>query len=125
ELEPYAPDSGRVAMRGPDLDLPSRLAVVIGMAFHELATNAAKYGALSSPPGRVEIEWRREEKEIGQLLTIDWRESDGPPVRKPRRLGFGSRLIRQTITAELAGSLELDFAPTGVCCRMAIPLGTL
>src|SRR3954470_22129764 len=84
-----------------------RLAVVLGMAFHELTTNAAKYGALSEPDGIVEVSWRVFEGDDGApWIRVEWRERGGPPVTPPSRRGFGSRLVTRTVERELAGKLE-------------------
>jgi len=123
EFKPYAADSSRIHLDGPTVDLPARLAVVLGMAFHELATNAAKYGALSTASGRVQVDWKVEEHREGALLTIDWCELEGPALETKPRPGFGSRLLRQTITRELAGQLDLRFEREGVCCTMKISIG--
>jgi two-component sensor histidine kinase len=103
--------------------LPATHAVVLGMAFHELTTNAARYGALSTALGRVEVEWHLEESGDATILTIDWCERGGPKVEAEPSLGFGSRLLRQAVVKELAGDLEVRFAPDGVCCTMALPIG--
>ena len=123
EFKPYAADSTRVHLDGPTVDLPARLAVVLGMAFHELATNAVKYGALSTASGRVQVDWKVEEHREGALLTINWCELEGPALETEPRPGFGSRLLRQAITQELAGQLDLWFEREGVCCTMKISIG--
>jgi two-component sensor histidine kinase len=122
ELMPYAGDSSRVRLDGPEVDLPARLAVVLGMAFHELATNAAKYGALSTASGRVQVDWKSEDVGEAVILTIEWCEIDGPVLETEPSPGFGSRLLRQTITRELAGQLDLRYERDGVCCTIAVPI---
>jgi two-component sensor histidine kinase len=124
EFKPYAADSTRVRLKGPVVDLPARLAVVLGMAFHELATNAVKYGGLATASGRVQVDWKVDGRGEGAILTIDWCELDGPVLEIEPRPGFGSRLLRQTITQELAGQLDLRYEREGVCCTIAVPLGT-
>jgi two-component sensor histidine kinase len=106
------------------VQLPPKLAVVLGMAFHELTTNAAKYGALSSDSGRVLVDWRLDGSGEEGTLNVDWCEVDGPIVEAQPSPGFGSRLLRQTITQELGGRLDLRFERNGACCRIAIPLGS-
>lgn len=119
ELEPYRGDGGpRFTLSGPDLMLPARTAVVLGMAVHEITTNAAKHGALSVPDGHVAVAW---ENPPGRL-NLDWRETGGPIVVKTTRQGFGSRLIRQTIEQELAGEVNLRFDPDGLRCAIRISL---
>jgi PAS domain S-box-containing protein len=121
ELSPYAPN--QVRLSGDDLQLGPRQTLRLGMVFHELATNAAKYGALSNPDGRVEISWSR--RENGTSLRLDWREFGGPPVVVPANAGFGSRLIRSLIEKELTGEVALDFPKDGVHCAMTVPLRLL
>jgi PAS domain S-box-containing protein len=120
ELGPYLTAPSRVRLSGPEVQLPPKPAVVLGMAFHELATNAAKYGALSSAAGQVEVDWKIDRK--GALLTIAWRELSGPSIETEPTLGFGSRLLRQIITRELAGQLDIRFEREGVRCTLAVPM---
>jgi two-component sensor histidine kinase len=88
------------------------------MAIHELATNAAKYGALSAAGGQVRVEWQ-----VGAgTLRLRWRESGGPAVAPPARTGFGTRLIRASLERELAGEVRLDFSAGGLACLIAVPL---
>jgi signal transduction histidine kinase/FixJ family two-component response regulator len=103
-----------------DARVGPRTAVAMVMALHELATNAAKYGALSSSHGVVEVSWRVESAPEPRLL-VEWRESGGPPVRPPSRTGFGSRLVRG-LSEDAFGSVELDFVPSGLMCTFALPL---
>lgn len=111
----------RFAVDGPALRLPPRLALSIAMALHELGTNAVKYGALSTDDGRVAISWTvRWESET--RLALRWAESGGPPVRKPTRTGFGSRLIERSLARELAGEVKLGYEPTGVVCTIDAPV---
>jgi PAS domain S-box-containing protein len=120
ELGPYMAAPSRVRLTGPEVQLPPKPAVVLGMAFHELATNAAKYGALSSAAGQVQVDWNVEGD--GALLTIVWRELSGPLIETKPTPGFGSRLLRQIITRELAGQLDIRFEREGVRCTMAVPM---
>jgi PAS domain S-box-containing protein len=122
-LAPYAGASERVVLRGEDFVLRPRAVLTLAMAFHELATNAAKYGALSAPGGRIEIRWQPVHERDGRsLLRIDWTEQGGPPVAEPSQRGFGSKLIEGSIAAELGGSARLFFDPAGLRCEVAIPL---
>ncbi len=99
------------------------MALTLGMAFHELATNAAKHGALSMPAGRVRVSWQEAEADgRAPAPFLEWRESNGPPVRPPERRGFGSRLIQMGIAHELGGEVRLDFDPSGLRCTMNMPL---
>ena len=103
---------------GPAVRLSPRSALSLSMALHELATNAAKYGALSSPTGRVHIDWRVQDGPGAPRLELTWRESGGPTVAPPARRGFGSRLIERGLAAELSGEARIEFEPTGVVCRI-------
>jgi two-component sensor histidine kinase len=117
-------DERRIRMSGPDVRLGARAAIALSMALHELATNAAKYGALSGEAGNVALAWttRRANDEV--LLELEWRETGGPPVAAPKRRGFGSRLLTQGVRADLNGAAELRFEPDGVICRITAPLDT-
>jgi PAS domain S-box-containing protein len=122
ELGPFLMEQSRVRLTGPAVYLPAKSAVVLGMALHELTTNAVKYGALSSASGLVQVSWSIDGSEEDSVLAIDWRETDGPRIEGEPSPGFGSRLLRQTITQELAGQLALRFEPQGVSCRIAVPI---
>jgi two-component sensor histidine kinase len=91
------------------------------MAVHELATNAAKYGALSVPNGCVTIAWNVASGDRPRLM-LRWQERDGPPVVAPTRRGFGTRLIERSLTNELGGGVELMYEPAGLVCVMNVPL---
>ncbi|WP_297512361.1 sensor histidine kinase [uncultured Caulobacter sp.] len=116
ELGPYGAE--RVSLDGPDVHLPARVALSLGMVFHELATNAAKYGALSNA-GRLALTWSVTEDEN---LVFEWRETGGPPARRPERRGFGSRLIERSISGELRGRIDTDYGSTGLVVRFDVPL---
>ncbi|WP_230533303.1 sensor histidine kinase [Microvirga roseola] len=123
ELAPYrrATDE-RVAISGPDVHLPARYVINLGLVLHELVTNAAKYGALSTPNGHLELTWAIDEAEPTPQVRILWQETGGPPVSPPKRQGFGSRLIRRGIEGELAGCIKIDFTPAGVSYDFTVPL---
>jgi PAS domain S-box-containing protein len=120
ELDPYGP--ARAAASGPLVRLPPRIALALGLVLHELAANAARYGALSADAGRVLIDWRLREKADGLWLEIGWREAGGPPVRPPTRTGFGSRLLDRSVGGELRGELSSVYAEDGVRHDIRIPL---
>jgi two-component sensor histidine kinase len=108
----------RFDLSGPPVRLQPSTALAIAMALHELATNAAKYGALSGEGGRVGIAWGLEDGR----LRLEWREGGGPPVAPPSRRGFGTRLIERGLAAELEGEVHLAFEPAGVVCTMTASL---
>ncbi len=119
---PYGAGPEKVVLRGEDVRLRPRAVLTLAMVFHELTTNAAKYGALSVPAGRVEVRWRPVRDAYAKpLLRIDWQEQGGPAVVEPERRGFGSRLIEGGVAAELGGSAQLTYAPEGLCCEIMIP----
>lgn len=117
-LSPYGME--RFAIGGPRVMLMPRAAVILTLAFNELATNATKYGALSEPGGQVAVKWH----EQAQGIELLWQECGGPPVVSPTRRGFGSRLVEQMIAYEVDGDSELAFAPEGVTCRMRFPINS-
>ena len=88
------------------------------MTLHELAANAAKYGALAVASGRVDLSWRQEED--GSLRLV-WRESGGPPVEQPERAGFGTRLVHGVVTHELGGTAKMEFRQEGLRCEIHVP----
>jgi two-component sensor histidine kinase len=101
EMAPYADGADRVAIDGPDVKLTPSASLAFGMAFHELATNAAKYGAFSVPDGRVRVQWRIDDVSGARHLRMAWRESNGPPVTPPSRRGVGSHLIERGLAHQL------------------------
>lgn len=117
ELRPYAAE-GHAHLRGDPVRLTPQAALTLGLVAHELTTNAAKYGALSTPGGQVALEWRVDERR----LRLAWREDGGPPVRAPQRRGFGSRLIEASVAGELGGQAMFDYAREGLSCTMELPL---
>lgn len=123
-LAPYAAATpSRVVLRGEDVVLRPRAVLTLAMAIHELTTNAAKYGALSVPGGRIEVSWRPDRQDGGRMqLRIDWLEQDGPRVAPPEQRGFGSKLIEESIAAELRGVARLEFAPQGLRCEIIVPM---
>ena len=108
----------RIWTDGPTIYLEPKAALAVSMALHELGTNAAKYGALSSESGRVKVSWER--GDMG--FRLRWEESGGPPVTVPKKQGFGSRLIGQGLPIDLGGKVALDFRPQGVICVIDGPL---
>jgi PAS domain S-box-containing protein len=108
----------RIAVHGPRLRLNPASAQAIGLALHELATNAGKYGALSTNKGRVAIGWGTTD---GDTFTMSWTEREGPPVSTPKRCGFGTIVIEAMAERTVGGTVELDCAPSGVTWRLTCP----
>lgn len=120
ELAPYRRNDGaNVTVSGPPIRLNPVAAQAVTMAIHELVTNAVKYGALSTPAGRVELSWQLV---ASSRLTIQWAESGGPPVRKPMRTGFGTTAVNQMIRHQLGGDVRLHWRPEGIACEMVVPI---
>jgi two-component sensor histidine kinase len=111
----------RISTAGPSIRLLPRAALAMSMALHELATNAAKYGALSNGTGRVNLDWSVTDDAAPRFL-FRWAESGGPPVGIPERRGFGSRLIERGLAQDLDGDIQLQFSPAGLICTIAAPL---
>ncbi len=110
--------AGRFELAGPGVRLSPKTALSLSMALHELATNAMKYGALSTPDGRIRVVWDLAPEAGPARLDLSWTERGGPPVTPPTDRGFGSRLIERGLAAELSGSAAIDFQPDGVVCRI-------
>lgn len=119
ELAPYARSEGSSVMAGPDVELAPNDALSLGLAIHELATNAAKYGALSSGGGHVRITWALDRDD---LASVRWVESGGPPVPARRPRGFGTDLIEKIVAHELRHPVDLKFAESGVMCTLYVPV---
>jgi PAS domain S-box-containing protein len=125
-LAPHrAADDGRFTVEGPAFRLAPKAALALAMALHELATNAAKYGALSARAGRVRVAWTCGEAGAEARFRLCWRESDGPPVAPPPRKGFGSRLIERGLSLELGGRATIEFQPAGLIYTIDAPLANL
>jgi two-component sensor histidine kinase len=117
-LRPH--DEGRSVVRGPALSVGEGATNSLALLFHELATNAAKYGALSVDQGTVEIEWDTDEKDI----RLRWRESGGPVTAPPDKQGYGTRLVNVTMQ-QLGGKIDYDWRPEGLVARMHLPISSL
>jgi two-component sensor histidine kinase len=115
ELRPY--DSRRLSIDGPNVLLPPKLALTMALLIHELATNAAKYGALSISSGRISVRWSH----LDSILLVEWHESGGPLVSPPSHRGFGTRLFLRALE-QFNGNMETAFEPTGLVCKLRIPL---
>ena len=122
QLAPFVDlPSSQLEMRGPEINLVADASQAIGLALHELATNAVKYGALSSSLGRVCISWTVDQTSGACGLTLDWRESEGPPVNAPKQTGFGHVVIKRMIEQSVRGRVELDFAREGLHWTLQAP----
>ena len=123
-LQPYLLNNNpeRVRMFGPKVPLSPRRAVVLSMIVHEIATNAAKYGALSNDTGTVTLDWEVVEESDGRMLRMIWTEAGGPHVTAPVQRGFGSRLIERSARDQLGGEATVDFLPRGVVCTVTSAL---
>jgi PAS domain S-box-containing protein len=123
ELDPFDDSSGaRVLLNGPPVDIPTKYAVPLGMALHELTTNSAKYGALSTLGGRVEVAWRIITEATRRELEFDWVETGGPLVGQPVRKGFGSQLLDVVLPRQIHATTTVDFRPEGLRVRVNLPL---
>jgi two-component sensor histidine kinase len=123
-LQPYLMTSAdRVRLSGPKVPLAPRVAVVLSMILHEIATNAAKYGALSNDSGSVTLDWEILGEDSAPQLRLIWTETGGPPVTAPVRRGFGSSLIERSARDQLAGDATVDFLPCGVVYTVTASLG--
>ena len=121
-LAPYAKRGrNKIRAKGPEVSLAAKPALALGLALHELGTNAAKYGALSNDEGYIEIAWTLAPDPRGQDFRLRWRERNGPPVSPPRHTGFGTRLIKRNLAAEFEGEVELEYHPDGLECTMYAP----
>ncbi len=119
ELAPYARSEGSLELAGPTVELAPNDALSLGLAIHELATNATKYGGLSSPEGKVRITWALDRDD---LASVRWVESGGPPVPARRSRGFGTDLIEKIVAHELRHPVDLRFDETGVSCTLYVPV---
>ncbi len=117
--------SERVSITGAKLILRPKAALSVSLALHELATNAAKYGALSAAAGRVEIDWSADSREGRRWLTLRWVEQGGPSVEPPSRVGFGRLLLERVLSYDLDGKVDLDFRTEGLICTIKLPFDTI
>ncbi|WP_165820078.1 sensor histidine kinase [Microvirga sp. KLBC 81] len=123
ELEPYDDGSPcRVLLDGPAVELPSTTAISLGMAIHELTTNAVKYGALSVLGGSVAVSWALVEDQDHRELTIKWVERNGPAISSPTRKGFGSQLLERVLNNQIGAGTMISYEPDGLRAYIAIPL---
>jgi two-component sensor histidine kinase len=123
QLAPYATETN-IVIDGPDITLTAAPTQALAMVLQELVTNAVKYGSLSTPYGKVSVNWDyRDSANGGPRAVIAWRETGGPTTTAPSHFGYGTHLIRELIPHELGGIVNLVFAPEGLRCDIEIPLG--
>ena len=114
-LNPFGFDRRRrFSLEGPPVQITAKAALSLSMALHELCTNAAKYGALTTPDGQVTVRWRLVPGEAGERFHLSWTERGGPPVGAPSHNGFGTRLIQAALASELSATADLSFAEAGL-----------
>ena len=112
----------RIILEGPPTILPSPTAVPLGMAIHELASNAVKHGALREAEGRLMVRWQKASRDGQDKLSFVWNEHDGPPVKLPTREGFGCRLLRRLLKEQIGGDVRIDYDPDGLRVTVHLPL---
>jgi CheY-like chemotaxis protein len=117
ELRPYR-EAATISLNGPDIGLDARAYSVLALVLHELATNAAKYGALSRSTGTLKVDWKLNED---HSCEISWQESGGPPTSAPKRKGFGSVLLSRSVPFDLGGEAEVTYESAGVVARFKLP----
>ena len=123
EFRPFLTgDGSNIVIRGPRVLLEPRAALALGMAVHELTTNAIKFGALSVPEGKIRVDWSIESDASSQILVLDWVERDGPRVTVPAANGFGMLLIERGLKQDMSAEIKVEIVPTGVCARLRAPL---
>ena len=113
--------SHRVEIKGPALELSHKFAHAIIMIVHELGTNSVKYGSLSRADGRLEIHWRSESRGRTEFAVISWKESGGPLVEKPKKTGFGTKMIEGAANSLAGGTVQVDYDSSGVRCTIVLP----
>jgi PAS domain S-box-containing protein len=124
-LAPYQQEAAdNIRIEGGSVELSPRAALVFSMIFHELATNAVKFGSLSDTAGKLALEWKHETEDGRKKLCVYWSESGGPEVQPPRHRGFGTMLVERGVKVELGGAASLDFNPQGVQCVIKVPVET-
>ncbi len=119
QLDPHDRTGRNIALEGPEVMVSANDALTIGLAFHELATNAMRYGALSTQEGRVTVRWGIADD---KWVEVDWIEEGGPPVTPPETAGFGLNLVKRALAHELRRPIEIDFDPAGLRCRFFVQL---
>jgi PAS domain S-box-containing protein len=121
-VEPYRRDQESITLEGPDVFVPVHRVQSLGMAFHELVSNAAKHGSLLAQDGRIDVCWRVEPGTTGNVAHIEWRESNGPTVSPPHKRGMGLLILEKGLKHEADADSEIRFEPTGLCAEIVMPL---
>jgi two-component sensor histidine kinase len=124
-LAPHQTGDARFSISGPDIILGAKQALSLALALHELATNAVKYGALSSDHGRVQIAWNEKLDNGVPIFHFRWQEADGPAVANPSSMGFGSQLIQRVLTADFGPDVEVIYQAGGLICRLSAPMANI
>ncbi len=122
ELRAFASDPARLLIAGPDVRLPARAVTALGCVIHELATNAAKYGALAAEHGRIGVSWSLQDRQGAAWLEILWRETGGPDASQPSRAGYGTELTTRTLEYEFEGSATFHYGQGGLIVSLAMPM---
>ena len=120
ELSVYGRE--RIATDGPSVMLNPKASIAVAMLLHELSTNAARYGSLSVPGGRISTTWSVRGDNGNEMLSLSWSEMGGPPVSRPDHQGFGSRMIERVATGELGGRFSAEYPPDGFRFSLDIPV---
>jgi two-component sensor histidine kinase len=115
-------DRPRILLEGPDVALVADIAIPVGMAFHELASNSSKFGALSRPQGRIDVRWSVGTSGDAQIVNLDWQERNGPKVEQPTWRGFGTTLLEKVVAVQCNATVELNYHRDGLRFTMALPL---
>lgn len=115
-------DKPRIRMEGPNVDLVADLAIPVGMAFHELASNSSKFGSLSRPQGKLDVRWTLVSSDDGHFVNFDWLERDGPEVEPPTRRGFGTTLLEKVVAVQCDAKIALNYHRKGLHFTMVLPL---
>ena len=113
----------RISLDGPEVSLVADVAIPVGMAFHELASNSSKFGALSWPLGRLDVHWAVSRSGNKEVVDLQWRERGGPRVGAPKRRGFGTTLLEKVLAVQCNAAVALDYRPEGLVFTMVLPLG--
>jgi two-component sensor histidine kinase len=116
-------DDAQVSLNGPDVVFKPEAAQNLGLALHELSVNAARFGALTVPDGRIAISWTRDGEDAGDALKIDWQEKFGPKVKPRRKQGFGSIVIEKNLARALGAQVDWKFEADGLRCLIVVPAG--